>query len=175
MDLFLNEYNPAEWDLVSHHSDGDYLSISDTSEDDLILDQDLYNLTPHLALPSQSDASVYSSEFESEEVNFLEIKMISSFVDINNLLTQRSHLQQKLLTLTLGQFHLYDCYVSQIEHLTQKIDTIQQPSVVNIHHYTPTDAEFLSISKQPIQSSSLKVTPPTSENIRGKAIIPNES
>jgi hypothetical protein len=50
--------------------------------------------------------------------------------------------------LTPGQFQLSDRYASQIARLTDQIDAIQQPSVVNIHHYTPTDAEFIRPSKQ---------------------------
>jgi hypothetical protein len=68
---------------------------------------------------------------------------MSSFVDLNSLISQRTALQTKLAVLTPGQFQLYDRYTSQLEQLNQQIQSLQQPSVVNIHHYTPTDAEFV--------------------------------
>jgi hypothetical protein len=42
MDLFLTGYDPAEWDEVSHRSDGEYLSISEDS--DSSTDHDLPDL-----------------------------------------------------------------------------------------------------------------------------------
>jgi hypothetical protein len=32
MDLFLTGYDPAEWDLVSNRSDGEYLSLTEDSD-----------------------------------------------------------------------------------------------------------------------------------------------
>jgi hypothetical protein len=68
--------------------------------------------------------------------------MMSSFVDINSLIRQRNTLQSKISVLTPGQFSLYERYSSQLEQLNAQIQSLQQPSVVNIHHYTPTDADF---------------------------------
>jgi hypothetical protein len=134
MDLFSTGYDPAEWDLVSHRSDGEYLSLSEDSDDEGDMS--------HPESPTFSDHSSDSSNIE--ELNFLDIKMMSSFQDLSSLLAQRSSLQAKLSVLTPGQFSLIDRYTSQLEHVQQQIQSLQQPSVVNIHHYTPTDAEFES-------------------------------
>jgi hypothetical protein len=86
--------------------------------------------------------------------------MMSSFVDINSFLQQRATLQSKISVLTPGQFSLYDRYTSQLEQLNSQIQSLQQPSVVNIHHYTPTDAEF----------ESEKPSIPFPQDTRGKAL-----
>jgi hypothetical protein len=151
MDLFSTGYDPAEWDMVSNRSDGEYLSLSEDSDDE----GDILNPES----PTFSDHSSDSIPFE--ELNFLDIKMMSSFVDINSLLQQRATLQSKISVLTPGQFSLYDRYTSQLEQLNSQIQSIQQPSVVNIHHYTPTDAEF--------ESPKPSISPPS--DTRGKAII----
>jgi hypothetical protein len=150
MDLFTTGYDPAEWDLVSHHSDGEYLSITEES--------DFESSSDH----SSNHSSNYDS-FLPEDLNFLEIKMISSFIDVNSLISQCTALQQKLSALILGQFQLYDRYASYIEQLTLQIESLQQPSVVTIHHYTPTDAEF--VQPKPKAPSSVL------DNEKGKATL----
>jgi hypothetical protein len=132
MDLFSTGYDPAEWDMVSNRSDGEYLSLSEDSDDE----GDISNPES----PTFSDHS--SDHLQLEELNFLDIKMMSSFVDINSLIQQRNTLQSKISVLTPGQFSLYERYTSQLEQLNSQIQSLQQPSVVNIHHYTPSDAEF---------------------------------
>lgn len=146
MDLFSTGYDPAEWDLVSHRSDGEYLSLFEDSDDE----GDNSN-------PESPYLSDHSDETDSqiEVLNFLDIKMMTSFTDINSLLNQRSQLQSKIATLTPGQFYLADRYTSQLEQLNQQILALQQPSVVNIHHYTPSDAEFEAAYTKPTVSSSL--------------------
>jgi hypothetical protein len=71
-------------------------------------------------------------------------------------------------TLTPGQFRLSDRYASQIASLTAQIDAIKQPSVVNIHHYTPTDADFIK-APTPITKgkgkSIVKISEPIQEDI----------
>jgi len=135
MDLFSIGYDPAEWDMVSNRSNGEYLSLSKYSDDEGDI--------PLPKSPTFSDQSSDSSQFEA--LNFLDIKMMSSFVDISSLIKQRDLLQSKISVLTPGQFSLSDCYTSQLEHLNSQIQSLQQPSMVNIHHYTPTDAEFESV------------------------------
>ena len=113
MDLFQYGYDPAEWELVEHRLDGEYLSLtedSDSSSDDNP-DTQLYN--------PDSDSSQIN-----EALNFLDIKMMTPFIDLPALLKQRSTLQEKMSTLTPGQFHLFDRYASQIERLTTQIDAI---------------------------------------------------
>jgi hypothetical protein len=95
MDLFSTGYDPAEWDMVSHRSDGEYLSLSEDSDDE----GDISTLSP---LPFLTILLIP----HIEELNFLDIKMMSSFVDINSLLQQRATLQSKLSVLTPGQFSL---------------------------------------------------------------------
>jgi len=133
MDLFITSYDPTEWDLVSHRSEGEYFSVTDDSDSD----NDSHP-------SSDSDSSL-----PLEELNFLDIKMMSSFVDLNSLLVQRSSIESKLSALTAGQFQLYDHYSSQLERLNEQIQALQQPSVVTIQHYTPTDAEFVPTPAQP--------------------------
>jgi len=145
MDLFLTGYDPAEWDLVSNRSDGEYLSLTEDTDSSLDIDP-----TP---LDHHSSANNSDSDFSTleESLNFLDIKMMSSFVDLQSLLSQRSTLEQKISALSPGQFHLSDKYASQLGSVTAQIDALQQPSVVNIHHYTPPDAEF--VRPKPIPSS----------------------
>jgi hypothetical protein len=78
MDLFSTGYDPAEWDMVSNRSDGEYLSLSEDSDDESDIS--------HPESPTFSDHSSDSSQIE--ELNFLDIKMMSSFVDLNALLQQ---------------------------------------------------------------------------------------
>jgi hypothetical protein len=116
MDLFTTGYDPAEWDMVSHCSEGEYLSLSDADDES---DTSLSEFpTPHDHYSDSDDSHI-------EALNFLEIKMMTSFIDINSLLTQRSNLQSKLATLTPGQFYLADRYTSQIEQLNQQIQDLQ--------------------------------------------------
>jgi hypothetical protein len=161
MDLFSTGYDPAEWDLVSHRSDGEYLSLSEDSDSS---DSPLPNE------PDHSFDSAPESLTDYEELNFLDIKMMSSFVDLNSLISQRSTLQNKKSALTPGQFHLSDRYTSQIEQLTAQIEAIQQPSVVNIHHYTPPDAAFVHQEHKARISKALSIH---SADIKNKAIIPS--
>jgi hypothetical protein len=77
MDLFSTGYDPAEWDMVSHRSDGEYLSLSEGSDDE--------GDFPNPESPTFSD---HSSDHFPGELNFLDIKMMSSFVDINSLIQQ---------------------------------------------------------------------------------------
>jgi hypothetical protein len=125
MDIFQTRYDPSKWDLVSNRSDGEYLSLTEDSDSSLDPPQST----------SVSDSDSDTSQVE-EALNFLDIKMMNPYIDLNSLLRQRSVLEAKMSSLTLGQFHLSDRYASQIARLTDQINAIQQPSVVNIHHYT---------------------------------------
>jgi hypothetical protein len=95
MDLFLTGYDPAEWDLVSHRSDGEYLSLTEDSSSPSDFDPDTSNLDDYFSNPDISPPS-------EECLNFLEIKMLSSFVDVNALIAQRDVYRHKLLPLTPG-------------------------------------------------------------------------
>jgi hypothetical protein len=53
-----------------------------------------------------------------------------------------------LSILTPGQFHLFRRYASQIAQLTAQIAKLQQPSVVNIQSYTPTDVDFIPAQRK---------------------------
>jgi hypothetical protein len=81
---------------------------------------------------------------------------MSSFVDLESLHRQRDALQTKLSVLSPGQFFLYDYYSSQLEQVQEQIRSLQQPSVVSIQHYTPTDAEFASAKSVLPQLSDTK-------------------
>jgi hypothetical protein len=137
MDPFQTGYDPSEWDLVSNRSDGEYLSLTEDSDS---------SLDPPQSTPV-SDSDSDTSQVE-EALNFLDIKMMTPYIDLNSLLHQRYVLEAKMSSLSPEQFQLFDLYASQIAHLTDQINAIQQPSVVNIHHYTPTDAEFIHPTKQ---------------------------
>jgi len=84
--------------------------------------------------------------------------MMSPFIDITTLLHQKATLQSKISILTPGQFQLLDRYESQLACLIDQINDLQQPSMVNIHHYTPTDVDFIQTSKSKSKS-------------KGKAIV----
>jgi hypothetical protein len=130
MTLFQTCYEPEEWDLVSHRSEGEYFSVSEVSTDD--------------------EQEVLSSDPESEPplVNFLEIKMFTStFTTLPSLIAKRQELVHKQSQLTPGQFSLFDFYASRIDELDLQIKSLQQPSMVNIHNYTPTDADFVKSHK----------------------------
>jgi hypothetical protein len=133
MDLFQSGYDPSEWDLVESRSDGEYLSLTEDSESYLPEDN-----------PTDQDSDYDSDSSQIvETMNFLDIKMMSPYTDLPSLLKQRSVLQEKLSTLTPGQFQLSRRYASQLSQLSAQIEKIQQPSVVNIHNYTPTDVDFM--------------------------------
>jgi hypothetical protein len=106
MTLFQTTYEPQDWDLVSHRSEGEYFSLSEDSSDD---EGGIY--------PTQLfDTDTSSSE--PELINFLEIKMfMSSFLDLDSLHQQRDELKNKLSVLSPGQFFLYDYYSSQLEQV----------------------------------------------------------
>jgi hypothetical protein len=130
MDLFQTGYDPADWEMVSDHSDGEYPSLTDYTNES---DYDESNAQ------SDSDTSQIT-----ENLNFLDIKMMSPTSDLPSLLQQRSALQHKLSTLTPGHFQLSKRYHAQISLLSAQISKLQQPSVVNIQNYTPKDSEFIS-------------------------------
>jgi hypothetical protein len=153
MDLFTTTYDPTEWDLVSHRSDGEYLSVTDNSDSD--------NDSHHSCFDSDSSLPL-------EELNFLDIKMMSSFVDLNSLLVQKSSVESKLSALTPYQFHLYDHYSSQLECLNEQIQALQQPIMVTIQHYTPTDAEFVPTPAQPPVIQPYRSI--TQQETKGKAL-----
>ena len=81
--------------------------------------------------------------------------MLSPYIDLPALLKQRSDLQNKLSVLTPRQFHLSIRYASQIAQLTAQIDKIQQPSMVNIHNYTPTDVDFIPAQRKESREKSI--------------------
>jgi hypothetical protein len=60
-----------------------------------------------------------------------------------------------LSVLTPGQFQLSRRYASQIAQLSAQIDKIQQPSVVNIQNYTPTDADFIPAQRKESRAKSI--------------------
>jgi hypothetical protein len=145
MDLFQTGYDPAEWEMVSDRSDGEFLSLTEDDE----------------SIPSSPDSQSDSDESQiTENLNFLDIKMMSPTSDLPSLLQQRSTLEHKLSLLTPGQFQLSKRYNAQISLLTAQIAKIQQPSVVNIQNYTPKDSEFVppqpKASKQVSQVRSFK-------------------
>jgi hypothetical protein len=133
MDIFQSGYDPSEWELVDSHSYGEYLSL--TEDSDTLSDTNLPDKDSHIDSDSLQIV---------ETMNFLDIKMMSPYSDLSSLLKQRSDLQEKLFVLTTGQFHLSRRYASQISQLSAQIDQLQQPSVVNIHHYTPKDVDFMN-------------------------------
>jgi hypothetical protein len=114
MTMFQTIYEPQDWDLVSHRSEGEYFSLSEDSSDDE------GGSSPTLL----SDSDTASSE--PEQINFLDIKMfMSSFVDLESLHRQRDALQAKLSVLSPGQFFLYDYYSSQLEQVQEQIRSLQ--------------------------------------------------
>lgn len=90
----------------------------------------------------------------TENLNFLDIKMMSATSDLPSLLHQRSVLEQKLSLLTPGQFQLFNRYNAQLSLLNSQITKHQQPSVVNIQNYTPKDSEFTTL--QPKGNKTLR-------------------
>jgi hypothetical protein len=106
MDLFQTGYDPAKWEMVSERSDGEFLSLTKSDESD----------TPTVDYQSDSDQSQIT-----DTMNFLNIKMMSTFSDLPSLLHQRSVLEQKLKRLTLGQFQLLKRYQAQIALLSSQI------------------------------------------------------
>jgi len=117
MDLFQTGYDPAEWEMVSDRSDGEFLSLTEDDESN----------PSSPVVQSDSDTSQIT-----ENLNFLDIKMMSPISNLPSLLQQRPTLQSKLSLLTPGQFQLSKRYNSQISLLFPQIEKIQQPSVVNI-------------------------------------------
>ena len=87
MDLFQTGYDPAEWEMVSERSDGEFLSLTESDEFD----------TSTVDYQSDTDQSQIT-----DTMNFLDIKMMSTFSDLPSLLHQRSVLEQKIKRLTLG-------------------------------------------------------------------------
>lgn len=160
MQVFQTDYQPVDWDMVSHRSDGEYFSLSEVSEISSDEGESSLAESPRLS----------SSDFDTSSalINFLDIKMMTSFVDLNSLIRQRDEIQSKMPVLTPGQFFLYDYYASQHDQLNSQIHAIQQPSVVNIHNYTPTDAEFVQPSKPPSPQIPAKLPD------KGKALIKYE-
>jgi len=155
MDLFQSGYDPSEWELVDNRSDGEYLSL--TEDSDSFSKDNHYN--------QDSDAESELSQID-ETLHFLDIKMMSPYIDLPALLKQRSDLQAKLSVLTPGQFHLSRRYAYQISQLSTQIDKIQQPSVVNIHNYTPTDADFIPAQrKESREKSIVKFSEPIQETL----------
>ena len=115
MDLFQSGYDPSEWDLVEIRSDGEYLSLTEDSESFLPEDN-----------PTDQDSDYDSDSSQIvETMNFLDIKMMSPYTDLPSLLKQRSVLQEKLTTLTPGQFQLSRHYASQLSQLSAQIEKIQ--------------------------------------------------
>jgi hypothetical protein len=93
MDLFQSSYDPSEWELVDSRSYGEYLSL--TEDSDSSPEDNLYN--------QDSDVESELSQID-ETLHFLDIKMMSPYIDLPALLKQRSDLQAKLFVLTPGQF-----------------------------------------------------------------------
>jgi len=106
--------------MVSDRSDGEYLSLTDYTDE-----------SDYAESNAQSDSD--TSQI-TENLNFLDIKMMSPTSDLPSLLQQRSALQQKLSTLTPGHFQLSKRYHAQISFLSAQIAKLQQPSVVNIQN-----------------------------------------
>jgi hypothetical protein len=79
MNLFQTGYDPAEWELVSNRSDGEYLSLTEDDSD-----------SPH-DFNYDSDNSKISTI--SESLNFLDIKMFSPEDDIPSLRHRQSVIQ----------------------------------------------------------------------------------
>jgi hypothetical protein len=77
MTIFQSTYEPQEWDLVSHRSEGEYFSLSEASTDD---EGESY-------ANSSSDESdnLSPSSPEQELMNFLEIKMFHLPLLMSNL------------------------------------------------------------------------------------------
>jgi hypothetical protein len=109
MDLFQTGYDPAEWEMVSDRSDGEFLSLT---EDE--------------SIPSSPDVQSDSDTSQiTENLNFLDIKMMSPTSDLPSLLQQRSTLERKLSLLTPGQFQLSKRYNTQLSLLSAQIAKIQ--------------------------------------------------
>ena len=92
--------------MVSECSDGEFISLNESDESD----------TPTVDYQSDSDQSQIT-----DTMNFLNIKMMSTFSDLPSLLHQRSVLEQKLKRLTPGQFQLLKRYQAQIALLSSQI------------------------------------------------------
>jgi hypothetical protein len=76
------------------------------------------------------------------------------------------------MLLTPGQFFLTDYYQSQLDQITTQILSLQQPSVVSIQHYTPTDADYASsrsVVRVPTQLSDSR------QKLKEKVIAPIQS
>jgi hypothetical protein len=73
MNIFQTTYEPQEWDLVSHRSEGEYFSLSEASADE----------EGESSKDSSSDSQSSPSSPEHSLMNFLDIKMFSSsFIDV---------------------------------------------------------------------------------------------
>jgi hypothetical protein len=81
-------------------------------------------------------------------MNFLDLKMMSTFEELPALLQRRSSLQSRLSQLTPGQFQIANRLRAQIQALDSKIKIHQQPSVVNVQHYSPPDSAFIPHNPQ---------------------------
>jgi cytoskeletal protein RodZ len=162
MTIFQHQYNPAEWDMVDDRPEGEYFSLSEESSED-----ERESHIQSLSLTSaDSSSSTSSSDSDSDTpslLNFLDIKMFGTTPDLPSLLRKREELTSKLSLLSPGQFFLIDYYNSQLQAVNDQISSLQQPSVVSIHNYTPTDDEFLP--------SSIRV-PPQLSDTKKKAKTP---
>jgi hypothetical protein len=107
MDLFQTGYDPAEWELVSNRSDGEYLSLTEDDSD-----------SPHNC-NYDSDNSEISTV--SESLNFLDIKMFSPEDDIPSPRHRQSVIQTKLSQLTPGQFQLSKRLNAQLSSINSQL------------------------------------------------------
>jgi hypothetical protein len=124
MDLFQTGYDPSEWELVNARSDDEYLSLTDNDE----------------SPPPEPDQDECADDFDfdsdtshiTENLNFLDIKMMSPTSNLPSLLQQRYVLLDKLSTLTPRQFQLSRRYTSQLSLLSAQITKLQQALSFNI-------------------------------------------
>jgi hypothetical protein len=136
VDIFSHSYDPTEWDLVSTHSYGEYLSVTDTSDSEYNFDSPPNVNT--LEITSDSDSTTSDVDF----LSLPDIKMFTiSHYSPTEIQSQISTLQLHLSSLTPGYFRLTRNFCSDISSL-QQLSYITQPNMVNLEEYYPSDKYF---------------------------------